>query len=65
MRILSTHLRAHPITGCRPFVELYIQAYTWCVRFSWEARKSNRNLRERGFDFEFATQISKDRRWSA
>jgi uncharacterized DUF497 family protein len=27
------------------------------VRFSWDARKSNRNLRERGFDFEFATQI--------
>ena len=27
------------------------------MRFSWDARKSNRNLRERGFDFEFATQI--------
>ena len=27
------------------------------MRFSWEARKSARNLRERGFDFEFATQI--------
>jgi uncharacterized DUF497 family protein len=27
------------------------------VRFSWDARKSNRNLRERGFDFEFATQV--------
>jgi len=27
------------------------------VRFSWDARKSGRNLRERGFDFEFATQI--------
>jgi hypothetical protein len=27
------------------------------VRFSLDARKSNRNLRERGFDFEFATQI--------
>jgi len=27
------------------------------VRFSWDARKSDRNLRERGFDFEFATQI--------
>ena len=25
--------------------------------FSWDARKSARNLRERGFDFEFATQI--------
>jgi uncharacterized protein (DUF4415 family) len=23
----------------------------------WDARKSDRNLRERGFDFEFATQI--------
>jgi hypothetical protein len=27
------------------------------VRFGWDARKSNRNLRERGFDFDFATQI--------
>ena len=27
------------------------------MRFNWDARKSNRNLRERGFDFEFATQI--------
>ena len=27
------------------------------MRFGWDARKSNRNLRERGFDFEFATQI--------
>jgi uncharacterized DUF497 family protein len=27
------------------------------VRFSWDARKSNRNLEERGFDFEFAAQI--------
>jgi len=28
------------------------------VRFSWDERKSNRNFRERGFDFEFATQSS-------
>jgi hypothetical protein len=27
------------------------------VRFSWDVPKSTRNLRERGFDFEFATQI--------
>jgi len=27
------------------------------VRFIWDARKSDRNLRERGFDFEFASQI--------
>ncbi len=27
------------------------------MRFVWDARKSDRNLRERGFDFEFATQI--------
>ena len=27
------------------------------MRFSWDARKSDRNLRERGFDFELATQI--------
>jgi uncharacterized DUF497 family protein len=27
------------------------------VRFGWDARKRSRNLRERGFDFEFATFI--------
>ena len=27
------------------------------MRFTWDARKSTRNFRERGFDFEFATQI--------
>lgn len=27
------------------------------MRFSWDQRKSSRNLRERGFDFEFATLI--------
>ena len=27
------------------------------MRFNWDARKSTRNLRERGFDFEFAAQI--------
>lgn len=27
------------------------------MRFIWDARKSTRNLRERGFDFEFATQV--------
>lgn len=27
------------------------------MRFGWDARKSERNLRERGFDFEFATLI--------
>lgn len=27
------------------------------MRFSWDARKSTRNLRARGFDFEFATVI--------
>jgi len=35
----------------------YIQSYTRGVRFSWDARKSRQNLLERGFDFEFATQI--------
>ena len=35
----------------------YIQAYTHVVRFGWGARKSDRNLGGRGFDFEFATQI--------
>ena len=27
------------------------------MRFSWDAPKNSRNLRERGFDFDFATQI--------
>jgi uncharacterized protein len=27
------------------------------VRFRWDVRKSTDNLRTRGFDFEFATQI--------
>lgn len=27
------------------------------MRFTWDARKTARNLRERGFDFEFATQV--------
>ncbi len=27
------------------------------MRFGWDQRKSSRNLRERGFDFEFATLI--------
>ena len=27
------------------------------MRFAWDAQKSDRNLRDRGFDFEFATQI--------
>lgn len=27
------------------------------MRFTWDARKSTRNLRERGLDFEFATQV--------
>jgi len=36
---------------------VYIQTYTRRVRFRWDPRKSDRNLRERGFDFEFITQI--------
>jgi uncharacterized DUF497 family protein len=27
------------------------------VRFGWDGRKSDRNLRDRGFDFEFAAQM--------
>ena len=27
------------------------------MRFSWDARKSEENLRLRGFDFEFASQV--------
>jgi uncharacterized DUF497 family protein len=35
----------------------YIQSYSSPVRFSWDDRKSERNLHARGFDFEFATLI--------
>ena len=35
----------------------YIQSYTEPVRFDWDPGKSTRNLRERGFDFEFTTLI--------
>jgi hypothetical protein len=31
--------------------------YTAIVRFSWDERKSAQNLRERGFDLEFATLV--------
>jgi hypothetical protein len=31
------------------------------MRFSWDAAKSDANLRERGFDFEFATLIFEGR----
>jgi len=37
--------------------QAYIQLYSACVRFSWDAAKNARNLKERGFDFEFATLI--------
>ena len=36
---------------------LYIRTYTFPAHFGWDRRKSARNLRERGFDFEFATLI--------
>ena len=31
--------------------------YSRYERFGWDARKSSQNLRERGFDFEFATLV--------
>jgi uncharacterized DUF497 family protein len=37
--------------------KVYIHLYTVIVRFSWDQRKSERNFRDRGFDFEFATLI--------
>ena len=36
---------------------MYTSVYTPTGRFTWDLRKSERNLRERGFDFEFATQV--------
>jgi uncharacterized DUF497 family protein len=40
-----------------PLTALYIQWYILAVRFIWDHRKSARNLRERGFDYEFATLV--------
>ena len=37
--------------------QAYIQLYSVSGRFSWDAAKHERNLKERGFDFEFATLI--------
>ena len=31
------------------------------MRFDWDGRKSDQNLAERGFDFEFASQIFEGR----
>lgn len=39
---------------------VYTDVYLTPVRFSWDARKSTQNLRARGFDLEFATQIFDD-----
>ncbi len=36
---------------------LYIQMYFGRVRFAWDLRRSEENLRARGFDFEFATLV--------
>lgn len=35
----------------------YIQLYDVPVRFTWDPRKSERNLRKRGFDFAYAARI--------
>jgi hypothetical protein len=45
-------------SGDRPLVaDSYIQMYALDVRFAWHAAKSEANLRDRGFDFEFATLV--------
>ena len=36
---------------------MYIQTYADGRLFSWDARKSDANLQERGFDFAFASLI--------
>ena len=36
---------------------LYIQSYTRSCDFEWDDAKSDANLTERGFDFEFASLI--------
>ena len=36
---------------------MYIQTYADGRVFSWDRRKSEANLAERGFDFEFASAI--------
>ena len=48
----------YPTSTCASALgSLYIHAYTLYVRFAWDDRKSDRNLHDRGFDFEFATQV--------
>jgi hypothetical protein len=47
---------------CGALDSLYMQSYAVIVRFSWDERKSARNLRQRGFDLEFATLIFEGRR---
>jgi uncharacterized DUF497 family protein len=51
---VAWQVQAH---GSRRLACVYIQAYIRDVRFGWDARKSDRNLEERGFDFEFATLV--------
>lgn len=36
---------------------MYIQTYGVHVKCAWDASKSDANLRERGFDFEFARLV--------
>lgn len=45
------------ISRRRRVVHLYIQTYIMNVRFIWDAAKSEANLRDRGFDFGFASLV--------
>lgn len=46
-----------PVDDPQRIAQMYIQMYANDRLFSWDDRKSEANLRERGFDFGFATSI--------
>ena len=46
-----------PADDSQRVAQMYIQMYAADRLFSWDHRKSEANLRERGFDFGFATSI--------
>ena len=51
--------QAQPVAGV-PCVSVYTRVY-YMVNFSWDERKSDANLRLRGFDFAFASLIFNER----
>jgi len=45
------------VTGRAPVAQVYIQTYADGRLFSWDQQKSEVNLADRGFDFDFASVI--------